>query len=89
LPDGGALNLKIVFAADNTCKVINTATKLEIGTGMLKENGDMWGGKTRDVIYLDYAYTDVPRNERHEVKDTMVIRDRGVGFELFIPTLKP
>ena len=89
LPDGGALNLKIVFAADNTCKVINTATKLEIGTGMLKENGDIWGGKTRDVIYLDYAYTDVPRNERHEVKDTMVIRDRGVGFELFIPTLKP
>lgn len=89
LPDGGALNLKVVFASDNTCKVINAATKLEIGTGMLKENGDMWGGKTRDVIYLDYAYTDVPRNERHEVKDTMVIRDRGVGFELLIPTLKP
>jgi len=89
LPDGGALNLKVVFASDNTCKVINAATKLEIGTGILKENGDMWGGKTRDVIYLDYAYTDVPRNERHEVKDTMVIRDRGVGFELIIPTLKP
>jgi C-terminal processing protease CtpA/Prc len=89
LPDGGALNLKVVFASDNTCKVINTATKLEIGSGMLKENGDMWGGKPRDVIYLDYAYTDIPRNEKHEVKDTMVIRDRGVGFELFIPTLKP
>jgi hypothetical protein len=89
LPDGGALNLKVVFATDNTCKVINTATKLEIGSGMLKENGDMWGGKSRDVIYLDYAYTDGPRNEKHEVKDTMVIRDRGVGFELLIPTLKP
>jgi len=89
LPDGGALNLKVVFAADNTCKVINTATKVEIGTGMMKENADVWGGKTHDVIYLDYSYIDVPRNEKHEVKDTMVIRDRGVGFELLIPTLKP
>lgn len=88
-PDGGALTLRAVFAADNTCTVFNHLTNVQIGTGMLKENGDMWGGKTRDVIYLDYAYTDTPRNEKHEVKDTMVIRDRAVGFELLIPTLKP
>jgi len=88
-PDGGALTLKVVFAPDKSCIVYNNATNDAIGTGMLKEKGDMWGGKTRDVIYLDYAYTDVPRSEKHEVKDTMVIRDRGVGFELFIPTLKP
>lgn len=87
--DGGELSLKLQFANDGTCTIINNATSEVIGTGTLKENGDMWGGKTRDVIYLDYAYTDVPRNEKHEVKDTMVIRDRGVGFELFIPTLKP
>lgn len=88
-PDGGALTLRAVFASNNTCIVYNNVTNAQIGTGLLKENGDMWGGKTRDVIYLEYAYTDVPRNEKHEVKDTMVIRDRGVGFELFIPTLKP
>jgi len=88
-PDGGPLTLKAVFATDKSCIVYNNVTNEQIGTGQLKEKGDMWGGKTRDVIYLDYAYTDVPRNERHEVKDTMVIRDRGVGFELFIPTLKP
>jgi hypothetical protein len=87
-PDGGTLTLKAVFAADNTCTVFNATTNVQIGTGTLKENGDMWGGKTRDVIYLDYAYTDVSKNEKHEVKDTMVIRDRGVGFELLIPTLK-
>lgn len=87
-PDGGTLTLRAVFASDNTCIVYNNVTSEQIGTGTLKENGDMWGGKARDVIYLDYAYTDVPRNEKHEVKDTMVIRDRGVGFELFIPTLK-
>jgi hypothetical protein len=88
-PDGGTLTLKAVFATDKTCVLYNNANNEQIGTGILKEKGDMWGGKPRDVIYLDYAYNDTPRNERHEVKDTMVIRDRGVGFELFIPTLKP
>ena len=88
-PDGGTLTLKAVFASDNSCLIYNNVTNEQIGTGTLKEKGDKWGGKPRDVLYLDYAYNDVPRNERHEVKDTMVIRDRGVGFELFIPTLKP
>jgi len=89
LPDGGTLTLRAVFAADNTCTLFNHVTNVQIGTGMLKENGDMWGGKTRDVLYLDYSYIDTPRNEKHDVKDTMVIRDRAVGFELLIPILKP
>lgn len=87
--DGGAMTLKAVFANDNTCTVYNNATNVTIGTGMLKENGDVWGGKQHDVIYLDYSYTDLSKNEKHMVKDTMVIRDRGVGFETFIPVLKP
>lgn len=87
--DGGSMTLKAVFANDNTCTVFNNATNVSIGTGMLKENGDVWGGKQHDVIYLDYAYTDLTKNEKHVVKDTMVIRDRGVGFETFIPLLKP
>jgi hypothetical protein len=88
-PSGGALALKFVFAADGTCKVINTATNIEIGTGSFKENGDAWGGKSRDVIYLNYSYVDATKNEKHEVKDTMVIRDRAIGFETFVPALKP
>jgi hypothetical protein len=86
---GGNLSFKFEFAADGSCKVINTANSTEIGTGILKENGDMWGGKTRDVIYLDYSYIDATKNEKHEVKDTMVIRDRAIGFETYVPTLKP
>jgi len=86
--DGGTITLKLVFAANDSCIVYNNSNNAMIGTGKLKENGDQWGGKTRDVIYLDYAYTDPVRTERHEVKDTMVIRDRGVIFETFIPTLK-
>ena len=88
-PDGGALSLKLQFANDGTCTVINNGTSAVIGTGNLKEDGDVWGGKSHDVIYLNYAYTDTPRNEKHEVKDTMVIRDRAIGFETFVPTLIP
>lgn len=88
-PDGGTLSLSLQFAANGACTVVNNATNAVIGSGMLKVNGDSWGGKTRDVIYLEYTYTDATRNERHEVKDTMVIRDRGVGFETFVPALKP
>jgi hypothetical protein len=93
--NAGTLLLKLSMSAD-TCSVfkqLTANTTSYIGTGKVKfkENGDMWGGKPRDVIYLEYAYTDpiLANNEKHVVKDTMVIRDRGVGFELFIPTLKP
>lgn len=88
-PDGGTLSFNLLFDASGSCVVINNATNTVIGSGKFKEDGDIWGGKTRDVIHLEYSYTDVPRNERHEVRDTMVIRDRGIGFETFIPTLKP
>ncbi len=87
-PDGGTITLNLVFAEDGSCVVSNKLTNAVIGSGKLKENGDIWGGKTHDVIYLDYAYIDLTKNEKHEVKDTMVIRDRGVVFETFVPTLK-
>ncbi len=88
-PSGGALTLKFEFAPNGTCKVYNGITNAELGSGKFVENGDAWGGKTRDVIYLNYSYLDEARNEFHEVKDTMVIRDRAIGFETFVPTLKP
>jgi hypothetical protein len=47
------------------------------------ENGDSWGGKDRDVIILDYIYVDAINNETHEVKDTLVVRNRNVVFEEF------
>ncbi len=94
--DAGTLFLKLSLSADS-CTIFKQSTPpvtyTLLGTGKVKfkENGDKWGGKARDVIYLDYAYTDpiAANNEKHRVKDTIVIRDRGVGFELFIPTLKP
>ena len=68
------------------------------GTGKFVENGDEWGGEKRDVIYLEYQYSDVQvveefffgsltkrssLNLNHIVNDTLVIRNRNVKFEEF------
>jgi hypothetical protein len=86
--NGGTINLKLVFAADGSCSVINMLDSKPIGTGVFKENGDKWGGIPQDAIYLNYAYTDLVLNEKHQVNDTLVIRDRGVVFETFPLTIQ-
>jgi hypothetical protein len=58
------------------------------GDGMFVENGakNSWGGKDRNVIYLNY---EVSSNNLHiATKDTLVLRDRGVGMETFSPVFK-
>ncbi len=56
------------------------------GTGEFVKKGDKksWGDKDRDALYLNYQIdlADV----RYATKDTLVVRDRGVGLETFIPT---
>ncbi|MBK3519377.1 DUF5627 domain-containing protein [Carboxylicivirga marina] len=83
--------MELSFDDNNEC-VISSAVGDNYnvsGTGKLVGNGDSWGGKERDVIYLDYNYLDATNNETHEVKDTLVIRDRDVVFEEFTITQKP
>lgn len=81
----GNINFELVFGDDGNCTIrsFNTDAYNVSGSGKFVENGDMWGGKQRDVIYLDYSYTDVANNETHAVKDTLVARDRNVVFEEF------
>lgn len=73
------------------------------GTGQLVEDGDEWGGEKRNVIYLEYQYSDVQVIEEtffgqltkrttidltHTVNDTLVIRNRDIKFEEFIINLE-
>lgn len=82
----------IITNADENSDVVIT------GSGRWVEDGDEWGGEKRDVIYLEYEYQDVEVDEQflfgslrtrttvdlfHQVKDTLVIRDRNVKFEEF------
>ncbi len=79
----GTKSMKLSFDANGNCVVVDVATKLAIGTGTFKDNGDMWGGKSQDVIYLNYSYIDIANSQKHVVRDTMVIRDRAIVFETF------
>ncbi|MDF9796572.1 hypothetical protein OKW21_001835 [Catalinimonas alkaloidigena] len=81
----GNLLLELVFGNDDQCSIRSAeGDPYNIsGSGTFVEEADEWGGKARDVIYLDYNYTDAANNETHAVKDTLVIRDRAVTFEEF------
>ena len=82
----GDVNMELQFNDNDEC----TVTSIDgdpydvTGTGRFVDDGDEWGGKKRDVIYLNYQYTDTINDETHAVMDTLVIRNRDVKFEEFI-----
>lgn len=69
------------------CTVTNNPASLFpiSGTGKFVKNGDMWGNKERDAIYLNYQI--LVGTNQHTINDTLVIRDRDVRFESFKPVL--
>lgn len=84
----GELVMDLVFdGSTGNCVVTNNhASQYQIsGTGKFVKNGDMWGNKDRNAIYLSYQVsvgTDI-----HSINDTLVVRDRGVTFESFTPVI--
>lgn len=86
----GDITMELLFSDDNSCTVSSFEGDGHgiMGTGKYAEDGDTWGGKSRDVIYLDYTYTDTANAETHAVKDSLVIRDRMAVFEEFVVVLK-
>ena len=56
------LSLLLTFNDNEEITVTNAdpnSTVSVIGTGKFVEDGDEWGGKTRDVIYLDFEYREL------------------------------
>ena len=73
------------FDGSGKCTVTgpNGATYTVTGTGEFVKKGDNWGNQQRDVVHLQYSVnfgTSV-----HSFTDTLVLRDRGVAFETFVP----
>ncbi len=54
-----------------------------VGDNKWIKEGDEWGGKKRETIYLNYKYNDGSND--HLVYDTLVFRDRGIAYEEFLP----
>jgi len=86
----GNVVMELTFSEDNSCSIASFKDDpyAITGSGKYVEDGDTWGGKPRDVIYLEYTFTDADNAETHAVKDTLVIRDRTAIFEEFEVKLK-
>jgi hypothetical protein len=82
-------NLLLTFDDANKCSVSTTTSGFTVsGTGSFVKKGDKnsWGNKDRDAIYLDYSID--MGGKTYATKDTLVVRDRGVAPEVFLPSYK-
>lgn len=86
----GSLSMILTFDENGNCIISSDAKSKAVvsGTGKFVKEGDIWGGKKRNAIYLTYNFTDVANSEAHSVNDTLVIRDRNVKLETYIPVVK-
>jgi len=56
------------------------------GNAKFVKDDQEWGGQKRHTIYLDYVIDDGVYN--HNVKDTLVFRDKAVTFAEFTPVIQ-
>ncbi len=62
IPTNSQLSLQLTFNDNEDITVTNAdpASSVTVtGSGKFVENGDEWGGESRDVIYLDYQYREL------------------------------
>jgi hypothetical protein len=79
--------LILSFDESNNCTIQHpdTASYAATGSGRYVKEADMWGGIKRDALYLQYT---VDFNGLvHAFTDTLVLRDRGIKFETFVPSV--
>lgn len=80
-------DLLLTFNDQDQCTVSTTSAGFTAsGSGTFVEDGDKnsWGNKDRNVIYLDYTIN--VDTKTYVTKDTLVVRDRAVSIETFVPT---
>jgi hypothetical protein len=77
--------LVLRFDNQDKCTIANpaTASYTITGSGELVKKGDMWGNEKRDVLHLQYQVNF--GTTTHVLKDTIVLRDRGIKSETFNP----
>jgi len=84
------------FNTDYNVGAIRVYDIVVTGSGKYVKDGEKlsWGQKDRDALYLDYNVKykvttgGVDQNVSYSTKDTLVLRDRDVKLETFIPKLK-
>lgn len=81
----GVLKMLLTFADNGDCTITqNVGSTFTItGTGKFKTDADEWGNEKRDAIQISYQLTSGANT--YSATDTLVIRDRAVVMELFVP----
>jgi hypothetical protein len=89
---GTNINCKLILSFDQagicTVSSSNPSSYTATGTGKFVKRGEKnsWGSKDRDALYLNYSVNLQDFNVT--TNDTLVVRDRGVKSEVFVPLLK-
>jgi len=78
--------LLLTFDSNGKCSIGNptSAAYTVSGGGEFVKGGDSWGNQARDVLHLKYTVDF--GTSKHSFTDTLVMRDRGIKFETFVPT---
>lgn len=86
----GNFRALLTFDGNNNCVITKdpSSTYNVTGTGKFIQNGDEWGGQKRNQIIINYQITDAVNAEFHTATDTLVIRDRDVRLETFVPVVR-
>lgn len=83
----GSFKMDLTFDNSGNCTITNTPASAFVisGSGKFSKSSEEWGGKKRNAIYLNYTIN--VSGTTHAVNDTLVIRDRAVVFESFVPVV--
>ncbi len=89
--EGNNIDCTLLLSFDDkgNCSVSSKSDSFTAtGSGKFVSKGEKnsWGAKDRDAIYLEYQIELDAMSI--STNDTLVLRDRGVGMETFIPVLK-
>jgi hypothetical protein len=79
------LRIKVDNAGKCQVTASDTASYKVTGSGEFVNDGDSWGGAKKDVMHLNYQIDF--GTSTHQFTDTLVMRDRQVKFETFIPVV--
>lgn len=88
---GNSFSSKMNISVSGTNVTITPVTGAVLaatGTGSFVTNGESWGGKPYDALYLNYNYV-LSSGNVCTVNDTIVLRDRGIVIQEARPLLIP
>jgi hypothetical protein len=82
----GTLKMYLDFDANGNCTITDAGSDFPVtGTGKFVQDGDSWGNKQRNVIYMTYTANDGTYSLT--ATDTLVVRDRGITLETYSPVV--